>query len=275
MFKENVEFRVTVRDFLDRCEPAVLKQAGSQFLRAVREASADYLENCLDPDAELRWSVTLHESLGVGTIHYVVYREGQGYEGKCLVWDLEKGPLPNRPWTPIIMKAGELLCNSIFPEDIEGVVQPKDQSFFNYCFRGWIPANQATPSMFEEDAVRTLIGIGFSMGLVTGASKHLMSLTRALDRVRVAQQSLITEEIGSDDPTPIKAARMYEVDVRSAKNTVSLQVKYLKLNETEKTQTEMIEVVIQEGGWLQGIFVRDTDAIQYTDIYTWLQHRGW
>lgn len=281
MFQQNVEFRVTIRDFLDRCEPQVLKNAGPMFLRAIREASADYLENALDPDAELRWTVTLHQKLGVGTIHYAVFREDVGFEGKCLTYDLKTGPVPNRPWTPIEMKRGELFSdilpvNTAAEEDeyaqvLKGVVQPKHQDFFSYYFRGWMPAARVTADMFEEEFRRTMIGVGFSADFVDGKSQPT-SPYHHRNLLIAHHQLYVTKSIGEKDPTGIKAARTYEVDARPAKGTIAVRINFLKIDEKNEGREELIEAVIQEGGWLPGIYVKDPKMLQFSDIYTWTDY---
>jgi hypothetical protein len=208
MFQQNVEFRVTIRDFQDRQEPHVLKAAGPLFVRAVREQSAEYLENCfrgegeVESDAELRWTVTLHQKLGVGTIHYVVYREDVGFEGKCLVYDLKSGPVPNRPWIPLIMRQGELKSDILpvnheyeedeYAEVLKGVCQPKHQDFFSYYFKGWIPVTRITADLVEEDTARTLIGAGFSSDLVLGTTDYPFGLAKQLVQLRDLHNSVVT-----------------------------------------------------------------------------------
>jgi hypothetical protein len=276
MFKENVEFRVTINDFRDRCEPQVLRQAGSQFLRAVREASAEYLEDCRSLDAELRWTVTLHPKYGVGTIHYVVSREDIGCEGKCLVWDLEKGPVQNRPWTPIGARRGELINAIDINEFPKGVGQPIAQNFNLFYFKGWIPAARVSADMIEEDTERVLIGVGFSNDLVLGQGDYLLSLPKQLQRMRGAHQIVMESgEFPREDALAYKAGRTFEFDLRPTTGTITMRAKYLKINEKEQSQEELFELVVQEGGWINGSFVLDKETVQHVDILSWLQHRNY
>jgi hypothetical protein len=279
MFDKNVEFRVTIRDFQDRQEPHVLKQAGREFLRAVRESSAEYLENCfkeegvVDIDAELRWTVTLHQKLGIGTIHYVVFREGMGFEGKCLVWDLEKGPVPNRPWTPITMRAGELkLAYDDINVRIPGVSQPGDQMFSSYLFKGWIPVSRITADMVEENTERTLIGAGFSPNLVLGTPELPMGMMKALGLLRDQHNAVVKSEnlkLKETAAPQLLAAREYEFDLRPAKDTLTMKVNYLKVNPVEELRVTSFEAIFQEGGWLDGGYAKASKDPQFTDLYTW------
>jgi hypothetical protein len=274
MFQQNVEFRVTIRDFQDRQEPHVLKAAGPLFVRAVREQSAEYLENCLDPDAELRWTVTLHQKLGVGTIHYAVFREGLGFEGKCLVWDLEKGPVPNRPWTPITMKAGELqLAHNDIDVQTLGVSQPGDQMFSSYLFKGWIPVSRITADMVEEDTIRTLIGAGFSPDLVLGTPDYPEGMAKTLEQLRGVHNVVVENanlRTQADAATKLLAGREYEFDVRPAKNTLTMKVNYLKIEQKGSCTATSFEAVFQEGGWLDGAYAKHPGIPQFLALSHWL-----
>lgn len=274
MFKENVEFRVTIRDFQDRCEPHVLKQAGPMFVRAVREASADYLENSLNSDTELRWTVTLHQKFGVGTIHYAVFREGAGFEGKCLVYDLKTGPVPNRPWTPIVMKAGELrLAFDDINVKTPGVSQPGDQMFSSYYFKGWIPVSRITADMVEEDTVRTLIGAGFSPSLVLGMPDYPEGMTKSLEQLRNVHNTLVKNanlRPRNVELQELLAGREYEFDLRPIKNSLAMKVNYLTINQEEKTSVPSFEALFQEGGWLDGAFAKSWVDPQFASLADWL-----
>jgi hypothetical protein len=293
MFQNNVEFRVTIRDFQDRTEAHVLKQAGALFVRAIREASAEYLENCfkeegvVDIDHDLRWNVTLHHNLGIGTIHYAIYREGVGFEGKCLVYDLEKGPVPNRPWVPIVMKAGELGSNIIptdrefdsnylYTEHLKGVCQPVCQNFFEYFFRGWIPVTRITADMVEENMIHTLIGAGYSKDLVLGTPDYPEGLVRMLSGLHALHNSVVKNhnlQNQYDDDRKVLAGREYEFDFRHANNTIVLKVNYLTINPVNRPadvplQDTNFQTVFQEGGWLDGAFAKLPSWPQFTALDT-------
>lgn len=286
MFQQNVEFRVTIRDFQDRAEPHVLKKAGPQFVRAIRECSAEYLENCfreegvVDVDADLRWTVTLHPKLGVGTIHYAVYRPEVGFEGKCLVWDLNKGPVPNRPWTPINMRNGELRTADTMIVDSDWVSQPEYQNFFAYYFKGWIPVSRITADMVEEDTERTLIGAGFSPDLVLGTPDFPEGMAKTLEQLRAVHNAVVSNSNSRTllRPGPqMLAGREYEFDLRPAKNSLAMKVNYLKVAQVTDPAVEeqaagvtSFEAVFQEGGWLDGAFAKDAELPQFVSLASWM-----
>jgi hypothetical protein len=283
MFTKNTQFRVTIRDFQDRCEPQVLKDAGRIFVRSVREASADYLENCHDIDADLLWTVTLHQEFKVGTLHYVVFREGHGYEGKCLVWDLSKEPSAERPWTPIIIRPGDLrrefAYDPVLDTDLMGVMQPREQNFYSYFFPSWIPVARISANMVEENTAYTLIGAGFSTDLVLGTPEFPIGMAKTLTELRDLHNSVVknhnTMLKESGETRSLMAGREYEFDQRVAKNTLALKVNYLKIESTDRPETMLpdtssFEAVFQEGGWLDGAFAKAAVNPQFVSLATWL-----